>query len=91
VGYAGNQNRAFILTELGAVWLDVKRGSVFSFGGGINEISLNNKNWFKSNLPFNIINDFPEMYTNNPFHNNNPVGITMAYDNKYQRVINYQT
>jgi hypothetical protein len=87
VGYAGNQNRAFILTELGAVWLDVKRGSVFSFGGGINEISLNNKNWFKSNLPFNIINDFPEMYTNNPFHNNNPVGITMAYDNKYQRVI----
>jgi hypothetical protein len=87
VGYAGNQNRAFILTELGAVWLDVKRGSVFSFGGGINEISLNNKNWFKSNLPFNIIKDFPEMYTDNPFHNLNPVGITMAYDNKYQRVI----
>jgi hypothetical protein len=87
VGYAGNQNRAFILTELGVVWLDVKRGSVFSFGGGINEISLNNKNWFKSNLPFNIIKDFPEMYTDNPFHNDNPVGITMAYDNKYQRVI----
>ena len=87
VGYAGNQNRAFILTELGAVWLDVKRGSVFSFGGGINEISLNNKNWFKSNLPFNIINDFPEVYTDNPFHNDSPIGITMAYDNKYQRVI----
>ena len=87
VGYAGNQNRAFILTELGAIWLDVNRGSVFSFSGSINEISLNNKNWFKSNLPFNIIKDFPEVYTNNPYHNINPIGITMAYDNKYQRVI----
>lgn len=87
VGYAGNQNRAFILTELGAIWLDVNRGSVFSFAGGINEISLNNKNWFKSNLPFHILKDFPEVYTNNPYHNINPIGITMAYDNKYQRVI----
>ena len=87
VGYAGNQNRAFILTELGAIWLDVNRGSVFSFAGGINEISLNNKNWFKSNLPFNILKDFPLVYTNNPYHNVNPIGITMAYDNKYQRVI----
>ena len=87
VGYAGNQNRAFILTELGAIWLDVKRGSVFSFGSGIDEISLNNKNWFKSNLPFHILKDFPDVYTDNPYHNINPIGITMAYDNKYQRVI----
>lgn len=87
VGYAGNQNRAFILTEMGAVWVDAQRGAVFLLTDGISEISLNNKSWFKSNLPFNIIKDFPYVHTDNPFHNLNPVGITMAYDNKYQRVL----
>lgn len=87
LGYAGNQHRSFILTEMGAIWVDVKRGAVFSFGGGLDEISLNNKNWFKSNLPFFILKDFPDCNVQNTYHHLNPIGITLSYDNKFNRVI----
>jgi hypothetical protein len=87
LGYAGSQHNAYILTELGAVWVDAKRGVVMATIGGMSEISSSNKNWFKSNLPFFILRDFNNVNIDNPYHYKNPIGILITYDNKYQRVI----
>jgi hypothetical protein len=87
LGYAGSQHNAYVLTELGAIWVDAKRGVVMSTIGGMSEISASNKNWFKSNLPFFILKDFSNINIDNPYHYKNPLGILITYDNKFQRVI----
>lgn len=87
LGYAGSQHTASILTEAGFFWVDARRGGVFTFDSNFSDISLSNKNWFRSNLPFNIIKDYPTCDINNTYHHDNPIGLLLTYDNKFGRLI----
>jgi len=87
LGYAGTQHRQFVSCEYGHYWVDAKRGRVHAVspnGEGLDEISRNGmRNWFRENLPFNIIKDFPNVDIDNPYKN---IGIAMGWDSRYNRV-----
>jgi hypothetical protein len=87
LGYAGTQNRQFVSCEYGHFWVDAKRGRVHSVspnGEGLDEVSrYGMRNWFRDNLPFNILKKFPNMETDNTFKS---IGITMCWDSRYNRV-----
>jgi hypothetical protein len=87
LGYAGTQNKEIIHSEFGHTWVDAKRGNIFNLDGGaagIDELSrYGDKNWFKENLPFRILKDFPNYDIDNAYNN---VGITMCYDRRFNRL-----
>lgn len=88
LGYAGSQHNAILHTEFGHIWVDAKRGNVFNLqGNNMDEISRNGKkNWFKENLPFQILKDFPAISedTDNSFKN---IGITLGFDKRFNRFL----
>jgi len=85
LGYIGTQHKAYVKCEYGTFWVDAKRGHIYQItGDGFNEIKTeNNYNWFKQNLPFQILKDIPNADIDNP-----PVGlgIVMGWDERYERV-----
>ena len=85
LGYIGTQHKAYVKCEYGTFWVDAKRGHIYQItGDGFNEIKTeNNFNWFKQNLPFQIIKDFPEVDVDNPQAD---LGIVMGWDERYERV-----
>jgi hypothetical protein len=85
LGYIGTQHKAYVKCEYGTFWVDAKRGHIYQITGeGFNEIKTeNNFNWFKNNLPFQIIKDFPEVDIDNP---QSGLGIVMGWDERYERV-----
>jgi len=85
LGYVGSQHRAYVSCKYGSFWTDAKRGFVYQLSGssGFDEITKNNFNWFKRNLPFNISEDFPDFPTDNSFKD---VGIAMVWDERFERV-----
>lgn len=87
-GFAGSQNKFFISTENGHVWVDAKRSQILLVNGTqTEELSgskyLNSK-WFSNNLPFFILKSFPGIDIDNPY---NGIGITGTYDVFYKRLI----
>lgn len=91
LGYVGSQHKAILHTEYGHVWVDAKRGQVFNMsagGNGIDEISKEGmKNWFKENLPFRILRDFQNMPESDIDRNFAGLGIAMAFDKRYNRIV----
>lgn len=85
LGYIGTQHKAYVKCEYGTFWVDAKRGHIYQItGDGFNEIKTeNNFNWFKQNLPFQILKDFPEVDVDNPQAD---LGIVMGWDERYERV-----
>lgn len=84
IGYAGSQTQAIATTEFGTYWVDNKRGQIFEYSDGIkNIIEEKDAWWFKENLPFKILNYFPNVDLNNPYKG---VGMLVAYDQRYKRV-----
>ena len=85
LGYIGTQHKAYVKCEFGTFWVDAKRGHIYQITGeGFNEIKTeNNFNWFKNNLPFNILKDFPDADIDNP---QSGLGIVMGWDERYERV-----
>jgi hypothetical protein len=86
VGYLGSQHKAFIKTTHGGFWVDAKRGHIYKVGGsdGLEEISgKGTLNWFKENLPFQILKDFPTLFIDNPFKG---IGVTMGWDERFHRL-----
>jgi hypothetical protein len=85
LGYIGTQHKAYVKCEYGTFWVDAKRGHIYQItGDGFNEIKTeNNYNWFKQNLPFQILKDIPNADIDNP-----PIGlgIVMGWDERYERV-----
>ena len=83
--YIGTQHKAYVKCEYGTFWVDAKRGHIYQITGeGFNEIKTeNNFNWFKNNLPFNILKDFPDADIDNP---QSGLGIVMGWDERYERV-----
>jgi len=88
IGFLGTQNKFLLNTEQGHVWADVLRGKIVLMRGtSVEELSgpkyLNSK-YFQDNLPFQILNTFP----NYPIDNNfNGIGIHGTYDNFYKRLL----
>lgn len=85
LGYTGTQHKAYVTCEYGTFWVDAKRGHIYQISWqGFNEIKTdNNFNWFKNNLPFQIIKDFPTVDIDNP---QTGLGIVMGWDERYERV-----
>lgn len=85
LGYIGTQHKAYVKCEYGTFWVDAKRGHIYQLTGeGFNEIKTeNNFNWFKQNLPFQILKDIPNADVDNA-----PIGlgIVMGWDERYERV-----
>ena len=85
IGYLGTQHKAFIKTTHGGFWVDARRGHVYQVtSGGIDEISLRGSmQWFKENLPFKILKDFPNFPIDNMAKG---IGITLGWDERFHRV-----
>ena len=91
LGYVGSQHKAILHTEYGHVWADAKRGQVFNIGSNgssLDEISKEGmKNWFKENLPFRVLRDFPNMKDSDIDRNFAGLGIAMAFDKRFNRFV----
>jgi hypothetical protein len=86
LGYAGSQTTPMVNCNFGHFWADPKRGQVFQLepgGKGLKEITSGLEKWFKDNLPFKILKDFPNYNVDN---NYNGVGIAMGWDERHKRV-----
>lgn len=85
LGYMGTQHKAIVKTQFGMFWADAKRGSIYQLSAqGFEEITKgSNFNWFRQNLPFEIIKSFPQADIDNPAKG---LGISMGWDQRFQRV-----
>jgi len=85
LGFMGSQHKAIVKTEHGQFWVDAKRGNIYQLSaqGFNNLVKDQNYNWFKQNLPFQILKDFPNADIDNPAKG---VGIVMGWDLRFQRV-----
>jgi len=85
IGYLGSQHKAFVKTTHGGFWVDSRRGHVYQItSGGIDEISLRGSmQWFKENLPFKILKDFPNFPIDNTFKG---IGISLGWDERFHRL-----
>lgn len=90
LGYIGTQHKAILHTEFGHIWADAKRGQIFivgAAGGGVEEIGKDGMaNWFKENLPFQILRDFSTIPDEDIDNNFLGVGIAMSYDKRKSRM-----
>ena len=88
LGYVGSQNKILLKIPQGQITIDAKRGQVFliqgtqvtdltAFGSGMNR-------FFTDQLPFNILNYFPDINTDNHYFG---IGLHGIYDSKYERII----
>lgn len=82
-GHGGSQHVAFEKTKIGSFWVDARRGEVFRFTDRPEEISRPNYNWFKENLPFSILKDFPDINIDNAFKD---IGISVCWDERFERL-----
>ena len=81
-GYAGSQSKwAFNTSQHGSFFLDQKRGKVFHYFSQLEEISTNGMfDWFAENSKFKILQQIPNVNTDNPFTG---IGYTSVYDNRF--------
>jgi hypothetical protein len=84
-GYIGTQHKAYVRCEYGTFWVDAKRGHIYQLtGDGFNEIKNElNYNWFKENLPFQILKDLPNADVD---ASSIGIGIVMGWDERFERV-----
>jgi hypothetical protein len=85
LGFGGSQTPAIIATEFGAYWVDNKRAQIVTFGDQAGTIIKPEEDWwFKENLPFHILEDFPDFDITNNFKY---IGMIITYDQRYKRVL----
>lgn len=81
--YASCQSRLSVLnTPAGVFWMNLNQGKIFTYAGGLKEISLKgNRFWLNTYLPYKLLDDFPN-YTvkDNPVAG---IGCQTIYDNEY--------
>lgn len=89
LGYMGSQHKAVIHSEFGHIWADAKRGNVFNVAPGASSVEEIGKDgmkaWFKENLPFRILRDFPNMPEEHADNSFLGVGLAMVFDKKNNR------
>lgn len=85
LGFGGSQTTAHSTSEFGTFWMDNLRGQVLRYSDTIEDIVTPEDNWwFKENLPFKILKDFPDYDITN---NYKWLGCTITYDSRFKRVI----
>jgi hypothetical protein len=94
IGFGGTQNYTSLSCEAGHFHVDAKRGQVIQvMQGGQQSEEISSiiqgkpsgmRNWFKQHLPFKILKYFPTVDIDN---NYNGVGLSMAWDSRYKRVL----
>ena len=80
--YASCQNRLSVMnTPAGVFWISANQGKVFSYLGGLKEISGSQlKWWFINYLPYRLTEDFPDFdLTDNPVIG---IGCQSIFDNQ---------
>jgi hypothetical protein len=89
LGYGGSQHNPILHTEFGHIWVDAKRGQIFNLqGASLEEISREGmKDWFKQNLPFHVLKDFPNMDVGDIDNSFKGIGIALAFDKLFNRFI----
>jgi len=85
-GSYGSQHKFILRTENGTISVDAKRGQVYLLQNtSIVDIADKGMDkWFSENLPFKILNYFPNINIDNSF---NQIGLNGVYDNFYKRLI----
>ena len=84
--FASCQSRLSVLnTPAGVFWMNLNQGKIFSYSGGLKEISLKgNKFWLNTYLPYKLLEDFPTFsITDNPVSG---IGCQTIYDNEYSLI-----
>ena len=79
--YGSSQNRLSVIsTPAGLFYASQNQGKIYSYSGGLDEISQNGmKWWFILFMPYKLILDFPDYpYQDNPVAG---IGIQAVYDN----------
>ena len=85
LGFGGTQTQAIVSTEFGTYWVDNKRGAIIEYAGNIkNIVKPEEEWWFKENLPFKILKDFPNFDVTN---NYKYLGMSIVYDARFKRII----
>lgn len=85
LGFGGSQTPAIVSTEFGHFWVDNKRGQVLLKSESVqNIVKPEEEWWFKENLPFKILKDFPDFDITNNFKY---VGMAITYDARYKRIL----
>ena len=85
LGFGGSQTPAIIASEFGAYWVDNKRAQILTFSDQASSIIKPEEDWwFKENLPFHILEDFPEFDITNNFKY---IGMIITYDQRYKKVL----
>jgi hypothetical protein len=93
LGYGGTQNSEIVSTPYGHFSVDAKRGKVFQLdqtGRQLQPISditgqkeSGLKSWFRQQLPFKLLRQFPEVDIDNKFKG---IGIAMGWDARLDRL-----
>jgi len=93
LGFAGTQHTDLVSTPYGHFWADAKRGRVFQVdqnGGNMEIISESiqgqpsgMKQWFREQLPFKILKQFPKIDVDNKYKG---LGMNIWYDDRNSRV-----
>jgi hypothetical protein len=80
-GYAGSQSKwAIDISQYGTFFLDAKRGKVFNYSSGLEEISNTGMfDWFNENTRFKILSQIPTATTDNPYTG---IGYCSVFDNR---------
>lgn len=90
LGFGGSTHKEIVSTQFGHFFVDTKNPAIFRLTGdsliNITEDTENKKvsQWFKENLPFNILKDFPNVDIDNSFNN---FGISMGWDNRLKKLL----
>jgi hypothetical protein len=89
LGFAGTQHTDILQTEFGHIWVDAKRGQVFNLqpgGAGLDELAKEGmRNWFKENLPFQILKDFNNFALEDIDNNFKGIGLHLSFDKRFNR------
>lgn len=93
LGFAGTQHTDMVSSMYGHFTVDAKRGKIFQLdqnGKDLQPISdiINGKesgmkSWFREQLPFKILRQFPNIPTDNKFKG---IGLSMGWDARLDRV-----
>jgi hypothetical protein len=89
LGYSGSQHRDSVSNEFGHFWADAKRGQIFNIapgGKGMKEITQGLSKWFKENLPFKLLNKFPNLTLEAMDNNYKGLGIALGWDARLKRL-----
>lgn len=95
LGYIGTQHLALLHTDYGSVWCDTKNGHFWVLrpgNGGVEQLGTDENRhymhaWFKSNMPFQILQDFSNMTEADIDNNFKGIGIAMCFDKIYDRLL----